>query len=318
MKRIQYKIVVLLVFISTSLIAQNHRRTYNEEFSTNKDVVIDVNTRNTDVKIETWNKNKVSIEAIIEVEGAEDDRAESTLDDWKFNATGNKSQVEITSRSSGVSSSFFSTNGVNRIIVNGNDYNEFDYEFDFPEVKFDNLIALNNDIMVLPEIPELPNMDNINFDFHFEHALPKFDYEKYKKDKSYLKKWQKEMEENLEKNKIKWENDAENAKEHAAVLKVELQEMAEQQKKHAEQRKKIMEKQLAQHKEHAKQREKKIILRKKELAKRKVEVDKKRNLIIDVLADREKIKVKRTIIIRAPKDAKFKMNVKYGTLSFPN
>ncbi len=116
MKRIQYKIAVLVVFISTSLIAQkqNHRRTYNEEFSTNKDVVIDVNTRNTDVIIETWNKNKVSIEAIIEVEGAEDERAERTLDNWKFNAVGNKSEVEISSRSSGVSNHVFSNDDLSQ------------------------------------------------------------------------------------------------------------------------------------------------------------------------------------------------------------
>ncbi|MET2984489.1 hypothetical protein [Aureibaculum conchae] len=317
MKRIQYKIAVLILFISTSLIAQkeNHRRTYNEEFNTNKGVVIDVNTRNADVKIETWNKNKVSIEAIIEIEGVEKEKAEKILDNWKFKAVGNKSEVEISSRSTGVSNYLFSSNGKN-VIINGQQHHDFDFDFDFPEVELhhlnDRLHSLN-DILVLPEVAEAPVM--LDFDFHFDHKLPKFDYEKYKKDKGYLKKWQKEMEENLEKNKIKWEKDAKKAKEHKAVLKTELKKMAEERKKHAEERKKLMEKQLAQHKERANER--RIIINGK-VGNRKAEVDKKRNIIMGVLADREKIKVKRTITIRAPKDAKFKMDVKYGTLSFPN
>ncbi|MDY7395173.1 hypothetical protein UMM65_07955 [Aureibaculum sp. 2210JD6-5] len=316
MKRIQYKIALLIVFISTDLIAQNHRRTYNEEFSTNKDVVIEVNTRNTDVQIETWNKNKVSVEAIIEVEGVEDVQAERTLDNWKFKAVGNKSEVEISAKSSGASNYLFSSNDSGRVIINGQGHNDLDYHFDFPEIELDNLIELSNDIMVFPEPPEMPNIPMV--EFHIENTFPKFDYEKFKKDKDYLKKWQKEMEENLEKNKIKWEKNTEKVKENEAVLKVELEKMAEQRKKHAEQRKELMEKQLAQSKEHAKQREKQIVLRKKHLAKRKEDVDRKRNIIFKVLEDREKIKAKRTIIIKAPKDAKFKMNVKYGTLSFPN
>lgn len=318
MKRIQYKIIGLIVLFSISITAQNHRRTYNEEFSTNKDVIIDVNTRNTDVKIETWNKNKVSVEATIEVEGAEDEKAERTLDNWKFKAIGNKSEIEISSRSSGVSNYLFSTNGSN-VIVNGQLDHDFDFDFDFPKVELqhltDELHALN-DIVVLPEVPEAPVV--LDFDFHFEHKLPKFDYEKYKQDKNYLKKWQREMEKSLEKNKIKWEKDAKKAKEEKAVLKAELKEMAEERKMHAEERKKLIEKQLAKRKEHQKEREKRIVIREKDLAKRKAEVDKKRNIIYKVLEEREKVKVKRTITIKAPKDAKFKMDVKYGTLSFPN
>lgn len=302
MKTIQYKIAVLLIFFGASLIAQNHSRTYNEEFTTNNDVIIDVNTRNTDVKIETWNKNKVSIEAIIVVEGAEDERAKRTLDNWKFNAMGNKSEVEVSS--SGGSSYLLSSHD---IVVNGKFNEEYNYNYNFPEIELDDLIELNNDIMVLPEIPELPKMEDFHFDFHFDQKLPKFDYEKYKDDKSYLKKWQKEMEANLEKNKIKWEKGTKKAKEHKAVLKIELKKMAEEHKKHSEEGKKIIEKRLAQ----AKQANGKM-------TKRKEDADKKRKIIIGVLADREKIKVKRTITIKAPKNAKFKMDVKYGTLSFPN
>ena len=315
MKTKRYKIIGLLLIVSTTIGAQNHRRTYNEDFNTNKDVIIDVNTRNTDVKIETWSKNKVSIEAIIEVEGAEDERAERTLDNWKFSAIGNKSEVEITSKSNGVSSNYFFSNDVNNITIKGNVNDLQNFEYSFPELELDNLIALNNDIMVFPESPRLPVM--LDFDFHFEDALPKFDYEKYKTDKSYLKKWQKEMEENLEKNKGNWEKEADKIKENSAVLKVELEKMAEEQKKHAEERKEMLKNQMTQRKELLKQRKNQVIIR-GNFNKHEADINKKRNIIIGVLEDREKVKVKRTIIIKAPKDAKFKMNVKYGTLSFLN
>ncbi|MBJ2175252.1 hypothetical protein JBL43_13445 [Aureibaculum sp. A20] len=316
MKTTLYKILGLLLMLSTTIGAQNHRRTYNEDFNTNKDVIIDVNTRNTDVKIETWSKNKVSIEAIIEVEGAEDEKAERTLDNWIFNAVGNKSEVEISSKSNGGANYFFSSDNINsnnRIIVKGR-FNE-DYDYNFPEVNLDNLIELNNDIMVFPESPELPVV--LDFDFHFQEKLPKFDYKKYKEDKGYLKEWQKEMEKKLEKNKVNWEKDAENTKEHSAVLKVELEKMAEQQKKHVEQRKELIKKQIELRKQQAKERKDQVVINGK-LRVNVAEANEKRNIIIGVLGDREKVKVKRTIIIKAPKDAKFKMNVKYGTLSFLN
>lgn len=310
MRTKQFKLFALILFVCISINAQNqnHRKTYNEEFDTNKDVVIEINTRNTDVQIETWNKNKVSVEAIIEIEGVDSDKADKTLENWVFKAIGNKSEIEVSSKSSSMSNYLFSSNGENNIIINGQQHHDLEFDFDFPKIELDNLHSFNNDIMFFPEAPEAPMYFNYNYDF--ERTLPRFDYEKYKKDKNYLKKWQKEMEENLEKNKNRFERNDEKLKEHDAVLKVELEKMEEK-------RIKMMEKQLEQRKEHAKIREKQIVLRKEQIAKHRADVDKKRNIIISVLEDREKIKVKRIIIIKAPKDAKFKMNVKYGTLSFP-
>jgi hypothetical protein len=38
----------------------------------------------------------------------------------------------------------------------------------------------------------------------------------------------------------------------------------------------------------------------------------------DILEKRENVKIKRLIKIKAPKDAKFTMNVTYGSVRFPN
>ena len=59
-------------------------------------------------------------------------------------------------------------------------------------------------------------------------------------------------------------------------------------------------------------------LRKEVYEKRREEMAKRRADIKVILADRDKVKIKRIIKIKAPKDAKFYMNVRYGSMSFPN
>ena len=51
----------------------------------NPDVTIVINATHTDVDIETWNKNEVSIEAVIEVEGVSKKEAEKIVKHEKQN-----------------------------------------------------------------------------------------------------------------------------------------------------------------------------------------------------------------------------------------
>ena len=60
MKTLRYKITIVLLFIGLiTVTAQKLEKKYTEKFKVNKDVVIDVNTRYTDIEIETWDKNEV-------------------------------------------------------------------------------------------------------------------------------------------------------------------------------------------------------------------------------------------------------------------
>jgi hypothetical protein len=315
MKSLPYKIKLFfaLCIVSFTIEAQSVDKKYTEEFSTANDVLVDIDTRYTDVIIETWNKNKVEIEATISIEGANEKKKQSIINNWKFKALGNKSKVEITSKSE-----------IDNIIKLSGDVHIIDSDIDlrmddfvFPDISIENLAILDSINFVVPDVAHfvdpiiISRSDSYSFNFD---SLP-FDYEKFKKDQNYLKEWQEQMKQHMEKMKIEWKEQAVVSKESAVKMKEKLEKvqverqklMEERQKQLAERQKEIAERQ----KEMAKVRKEINERKREELAERRVEVKK-------ILEERDKIKIKRVIRIKAPKDAKFNMNVKYGTISFAN
>ncbi len=323
MKTLQYKIIIALFSLSAVVNAQKFDKIYIEEFNTSDEVVIDLNTRHTDIEIETWKKNKVVIEATIEIMGVTEERAEEIIKNWNFKALGNTNEIEITSKTN---NSFGK-----RVIVSGADdlihINDFDFDFVVPEVSVGNLAILDSLHIVMPDalhFPELMVIPEMN-DFNFSFDSLSFDYQKYKNDENYLKQWQEEMKRNLAKMHVELKENSVKIKENTAQLKEELKAAQEERKKalkeHAEHRKeaaklrKIQEERL---KEAA-------LLRKEEHESRREELGISLNnkiadriIIRNILAERDNIKIKRIIKIKAPKDAKFNMNVSYGSVSFPD
>jgi len=316
MKTLQYKMIIALLCLGVLANAQKFDKKYTEEFNTKGNVTIDVNTRHTDIEIETWSKNKVVIEATIEIEGATKERADEIITSWQFKALGNTNEIEIISKTSGLYGKRFIVGDDNDLIH----VNEFDFDFDFPEVSVQNLAILDSLHIVLPDalhFPELmiiPEME----DFSFSFDSLSFDYENYKNDKDYMKKWQEQMKKNLAKMKIELKENSIIIKENNAKLKEELQAAQEERKiqlkEFTEQRKKA----AKQRQLHEEKRREVETLRKAELDNQRRELAEKRVEIRNILADRDQIKIKRVIKIKAPKDAKFNMNVSYGSMSFPN
>ena len=323
MKTLQYKMIIIaLLSIGIAANAQNFDKTYTEEFSTKDNVLIDLNTRHTDIEIETWNKNKVVIEATIEIMGTTEERAEEIIKNWKFKALGNTNEIEITSKTNNLFSK--------RVIVSGDDdlIHINDFDFVVPEVSVGNLAILDSLHIVMPDavhFPELMIIPEMN-DFHFSFDSLSFDYQKYKNDENYLKQWQEEMKKNLAKMRVELKENSVRIKENTAQLKEELKAAQEERKlqlkEHAEQRKEA----AKQRQLHEVRRREALTVRKKEqerarrdlLESRKKELAVRRVEIKNILADRDKIKIKRVIKIKAPKDAKFTMNVSYGSVSYPN
>jgi len=316
MKTLRYKIIIALFSLSAVINAQKVDKQYEEEFSVNENVVIDVNTRHTDIEIETWNKNKVVIEATIEIEGARKEKVEEIIKNWKFRALGNKNEIDIVSKSN-------SSYG-KRIIIGDEDdlihINDFDFDFVVPEVSVENLAILDSLHIVMPpdiNFPELliiPEMEDFNFSFD---SLS-FDYEKYKNEENYFKQWQEQMKKNLAKMRVELKENSVKFKENTAHLKEELKEAQEE-------RLKAMKERVEHRKEAAKlrkieeeKRKEMIQIRKKEHENHKKELAERRIEIKNILAEREKVKIKRVIKIKAPNDAKFNMNVSYGSVSFPD
>ncbi|PQB03852.1 hypothetical protein BST85_02235 [Aureitalea marina] len=87
--------MVVLFLLCTSLIfAQNK---YKESFKVGKDALVSVNTSHTDVIIETWNKDVVEVEALVEGEDLTADEKKEIFDNWTFDVLGNSKKVIVTS-----------------------------------------------------------------------------------------------------------------------------------------------------------------------------------------------------------------------------
>jgi len=325
MKRQQHNfLIVLALIIGTALYAQKSDKKYTEEFKTNSDVIINVDTRHTDIEIETWNKNTVSIEATIEIEGASPEKMNAIIKNWKFKALGNKNEIEIISKTH----SLFAGNSVVSIHDDLLRIADNDFDFVIPEVSVGNLAILDSLHVVMPDalhFPDLPIAPEFET-FSFEFETPEFDYEKYKNDKDYMKKWQDEMKKNLEKMNIELKENTIILKENSAKRKEELKAAQKARKEalieHAQKRKKALKKSQEMRtkalEKRTKERREETKIRREVYEKRRKELAKRRADIKVILADRETVKIKRIIKIKAPKDAKFNMNVRYGSMSFPN
>jgi hypothetical protein len=324
MKTLQYKIIIALLSIGIAANAQKFDKKYTEEFNTKDNVTIDLNTRHTDIEIETWNKNKVVIEATIEIVGATEERAKEIIKNWQFKALGNTNEIEIISKTYGLYGK--------RIIVSENNdlihINELDFDFVVPEVSVGNLAILDSLHIVMPDavhFPELMVIPEMN-DFNFSFDSLTFDYEKYKNDENYLKQWQEEMKKNLAKMRIELKENSVRMKENTAQLQEELKAAQEERKiqlkEHAEQRKEAA-KQRQLHEEMRREalihkQKKQEVKRRDHLESRKRDLAERRIEIKNILADRDKIKINRVIKIKAPKGAKFTMDVSYGSVRYPN
>lgn len=332
----QYKILVIAVFgILLSVNAQ--KKSYKEEFKVKSDVVIDVNTRYTDIEIETWNKDEVVIEATMTVEGKDVTQKirDNYFDKWQFEAMGNTSKVNVKSRTN------------NHIDIHSFNFDTPDYNFHFPDVSIASLDILDSMDFELPEIPEVPEIPELPELPPLPPMPTEFDFDAYKKDKSYLKRWKKEnkdiLGENAEvsvhKNSIKIKSKTKNGyynwgadinvdeieekvqeafkKSQVSLEKSQLSRnkaLQEARKVHREAQKQLR-KNARELKENAvKVREN---TRKLALVARQEAHEKRRKEMQRLLKKRENIKVKRVIKIKAPKNAKFNMNVKYGSMSFP-
>ncbi len=344
MKTLQFKIIIILICITTSsLNAQKLDRKYTEKFIVDPNVIIDVNTRHTDIEIETWNKNEVVIEAFMQVEGESD---QDLIDDyfrrWNFEALGNKSNVKVTSKSSSfidINSFDFDTPNYD-ILVNDvleNTYNNL--KFIIPEISVSSLGLLDSIQFIIPEIvlPPLPAMPPIIFNLDDTHynilMMEKFDFKKHKKDNNYLKRWKEKNKKVLEgydikigRNSISISNNKGASKEELKKRQERLEARMKEQRKRFEERLKKRQKEYERRAEELKERNNlRSIERKKALVKRQEALKKQKEVMAvrrkevrSILERREKVKIRRIIKIKAPKNAKFNMNVKYGSMSFPN
>ena len=325
----QFKISVFLLLVTGVVSAQKYNKKFSENFKTNKDVVVNINASNADVDVTTWNKNEVSVEAVVEVEGLDKKEAQKYLDNWKFEALGNKSKVQINANKNS-----FRIGGDNIVFFNSSDNN-------YPRVfQFDG----DDEVVVIPEvripeIPEIPELPEIKIpEVNFEEIVTglediEFDFDKYAKDGgNYFFQWKDGVNDITIKSKKEWEefkktDKYKEFKKHQEERKREIKKELERVKKE-----RINESELRREMAKARAEIRKINREeiKKELAKARKEMHKARKEMRKVrmnysyssdsdnlMINGKKVKITKKIIIKVPKSATFDLNTRHCKVKLP-
>ena len=190
-----FKIAIFSLLTTGVIFAQKYDKKFSENFITNKDVVVNINASNADIDVTTWNKNQVSVEAVIEVEGLDKKAAEKYFKNWQFEALGNKNKVQINANTN----NFHSFDNNNFVFFNSSKNN-------LPKVY---QYGTNDNVIVIPDIPEMPEIEipEINFE-EIVTGLEsiEFDFDKYTKDgKNYFFQWKDGVNDITIKSKKEWE-----------------------------------------------------------------------------------------------------------------
>ncbi|WP_075344000.1 hypothetical protein [Tenacibaculum agarivorans] len=315
MNKISYKYI--LAFVFGVLVSNAQEKNYKEEFNVKSDVVIDINTRHSDIEIETWNKDKVVVEAYMMVEGVEvtEELKDRFYNKWDFDVQGNSKKITVKSRTN-PSFDFHTFN-----------FDNPDYSFiinDLSDYSIGSLDVLDSIDFIIPDVPPLPPLPELPPLPPLPPLPSEFDFKAYKKDKNYLEKWKKKNKDvlgdnprvRIGKNSISIKSDDTDI----TMLKQEgkyHEEIKRARESYNKKREEAREEYKIARKEMLAERKEKLKLRKEEIKRRSERRKKERKEIQDLLKKRSKSKIKRFIKIRAPKNAKFNMNVKYGSLSFP-
>ncbi|PVW14574.1 YggN family protein [Marixanthomonas spongiae] len=163
---------MLLLLCTTISMAQKQ---YKETFNVKDDVTVLVNTSHTNIIFETWNKDKVEVEAYIEGGNLSEAEKQELFDNWNLSVLGNSNKVVITSKGGGRWNGVASMNNMESLQ---------DLEFLGPMLK--DMITPMVTNMKIPNLPDDLMKDLSSIDF---------DYEEFMEDKeAYMKKFEAQMD----------------------------------------------------------------------------------------------------------------------------
>ncbi|WP_041632639.1 hypothetical protein [Maribacter sp. HTCC2170] len=302
---------MIVTLITVGVYGQKQSKTFNEVFNVNAETVLDINTSNADIEFETWDKNQIAIEAIIELEGASAEEAADYFKNGGIEIIGNSKKIKIIT---GTENSWLfnhSTEGLHNLNIDIPNFH-----FEMPE---------------LPEMPEMAEMPEFHMeDFHIDLSdmpMPpvpavEFDYEAYKKDgEKYLRKWQKKFDKGFDKEYQK------KMEAWSAKMDIKRKVMEERREELEQKHEKRMQKRLEAQERRMEEQAEAMEKRAEAMEKRAVEMEKKREKLFEERRNNEtdsnifyyssegenkKYEVKKTIKIKMPKGTKIKMNVRHG------
>jgi hypothetical protein len=295
MKVIKHNIIGALLLSATMVFSQSRTQKSSERFNVNSDVIVEINANYSDVTVVHWSKNEVLVETVLSINGVTVEEANKYFDGWNVEALGNKNKVIITSRPDFQFEDF--------------DFDsDFDFNFDFD---FEPVIAygLKFDSVSFPNPPVMPavaavHLSKINWD---QKAYEK-DKEKYLKEfEKQQQEWAEEFEKNFEPQMKAYEKAMEEwEKEFSEKFEPQMKAYEKEMEKWEKDFEKNIEPQLKKHEKMMKEKEKEIA---KKVEKMEKEMENKHE---------RSLKMKKTIHIKIPKNARVKVNTHHGSIVLPN
>ncbi len=318
---IKIKLFILSFLIVGSVFSQQKLTKVSQVIKVNKDVVVDLNTSYTNIIFDTWNKGTVEIEAFIEGEDLSKEELEKALKSWEVDIDASIDNVSISTKSNSHHvwnySYTYDNNDVEDAVLD-----ELKFVIaDIPDIDF--VMPELPEMPIAPEMPELPELPEGINKIHFDYEAYRKDGEKYleeytkKFESTFGKEYAEKMEAWGDKFEEEWgEKYAEKMEAWGERFAKQMEKQAERAEAHAERAEKYRE--LAE-----KNRERMIAARERQvkerekLAKEREKLAEKRRVKVEELVSKEsKSKVKKTIRIKIPKEAKLKINVRHGELEF--
>ncbi|MBD0832692.1 DUF4097 family beta strand repeat-containing protein [Aestuariibaculum sediminum] len=326
--------IFLCFFIVGHMFSQEKLSKLSQSINVDKAVKVNLNTSYTNIIIDTWNKDIVEIEAYIESERLSQAELKEALKDWNVDVDATTNEVTISTKGHAphVWAYKLSTNddeALHAVLE----------ELKFELAEIPNFVVIPDipEIPAIPKLPELPPLPEGIGKVHFDYEAYKKDGENYLKEytkqfeKTFGKDYEKKMEEWGEKFEKEWgEKYAEQMEawgdqlalkiEHEVSksdLSEERQAIIEERLQHRiEERNRRLEKQMKEREKHMQEREKHMQERQKEMEKREHLAEERRVVIEKMISDKKVSDVKKTIIIKLPKKAKLKVNVRHGEIEF--
>lgn len=301
MKSTHFKLLIISFSLSLSSFAQQFTKPL-QEFKVGGNTEISIEASYAEIEIVEWSKNRVEVEGIMSIQGMPEDEAKAVFDSWDISAQADADNITIRSSASNYGNEYFFIN---------NDKYQGNVVVDIPDVGAMVVDILDSLHFVLPEFENFPDIEfNMDQNFKIYGDSLAFDYEEFEKNSEYLENWQEEHKEEMKKLK--------------AELKESQAEMMREQKEMQREIKEIQREAMVEARMQAReaqleareiQREAQREAQRQTLEQREQMIEKgaktREYEVQRIMRDRQKIKIKKTLRIKVPRNAKLKMDVDY-------
>jgi len=179
MKMYKYNITIF-IFLVTSIFTFAQTKKLEKQYKVNQDVSVKINSKHTNIQVENWDKNEVAIDAYLNSEKLSKEETKKLLSEWNLTSSNSGSEVTITSSGGMSVGPDMDMEGISSSLG-----------------QLQNLIGPMVTDLVGPILKDMP-VPQLTQEFYSKMGNLNFDYQAYQKDgEKYMKKWEKQVEDNF-------------------------------------------------------------------------------------------------------------------------